>query len=144
MVSKSKAGQDKNGIPADEAAQADAPEKETPPAAPAASPLTTLILTDIALSAGRALLVRSAAGKGVAGRMFGRALPARGAGGLIKAPSLTGSLVGTAIARVATRSVPGAIVVGGGLVAKALYDRRKARHARAAAKASAKRLPPKG
>jgi hypothetical protein len=141
MVSKSKAGQDKNGIPADEAAQADAPEKETPPAA---SPLTTLILTDIALSAGRALLVRSAAGKGVAGRMFGRALPARGAGGLIKAPSLTGSLVGTAIARVATRSVPGAIVVGGGLVAKALYDRRKARHARAAAKASAKRLPPKG
>ena len=141
MVSKSKAGQDKNGTPADEAAQADAPEKETPPAA---SPLTTLILTDIALSAGRALLVRSAAGKGVAGRMFGRALPARGAGGLIKAPSLTGSLVGTAIARVATRSVPGAIVVGGGLVAKALYDRRKARHARAAAKASAKRLPPKG
>ena len=141
MVSKSKAGQDKNGIPADEAAQADAPEKETPPAA---SPLTTLILTDIALSAGRALLVRSSAGKGVAGRMFGRALPARGAGGLIKAPSLTGSLVGTAIARVATRSVPGAIVVGGGLVAKALYDRRKARHARAAAKASAKRLPPKG
>jgi len=141
MVSKSKAGQDKNGIPADEAAQADAPEKETPPAA---SPLTTLILTDIALSAGRALLVRSAAGKGVAGRMFGRALPARGAGGLIKGPSLTGSLVGTAIARVATRSVPGAIVVGGGLVAKALYDRRKARHARAAAKASAKRLPPKG
>ena len=141
MVSKSKAGQDKNGIPADEAAQADAPEKETPPAA---SPLTTLILTDIALSAGRALLVRSAAGKGVAGRMFGRALPARGAGKLIKGPSLTGSLVGTAIARVATRSVPGAIVVGGGLVAKALYDRRKARHARAAAKASAKRLPPKG
>ncbi|WP_054530812.1 hypothetical protein [Erythrobacter sp. SG61-1L] len=30
-----------------------------------------------------------------------------------------------AVTRLATRSVPGAIVVGGGLVAKALYERRK-------------------
>ncbi|NMN03369.1 MULTISPECIES: hypothetical protein [unclassified Novosphingobium] len=111
-----------------------APAKGEPPAT---SPLTTLILTDIALSAGSALLARGVAGRGLAGRVLGRALPVRSPGGLIKAPSLAGSLVGTAIARVATRSVPGAIVVGGGLVAKALYDRRKARRARKAAKAAA-------
>jgi hypothetical protein len=42
-------------------------------------------------------------------------------------PSLKGKFVGAALARVATRSVPGAIVVGAGVIAKALYDRRHAR-----------------
>lgn len=101
--------------------------------APASSPLTTLILTDIAMSAGSALLARSVAGRGIAGRVLARALPTRSPGGLIRGPSLAGSLVGTAIARIATRSVPGAIVVGGGLVAKALYERRKAKRAAKAA-----------
>ncbi len=41
--------------------------------------------------------------------------------------SLTGALAGAAITRIATRSVPGAILVGGGMLAKALYDRRHAR-----------------
>ena len=35
------------------------------------------------------------------------------------------TLIGTAVARIATRSVPGAIMVGGGLLAKTLYDRRQ-------------------
>ena len=35
------------------------------------------------------------------------------------------TLVGTALARIATKSVPGAIVVGGGMLAKALYERRR-------------------
>lgn len=43
------------------------------------------------------------------------------------------AIAGAVIARVATRSVPGALLVSGGLVAKALYvrkrDRRKARKA---------------
>lgn len=38
--------------------------------------------------------------------------------------SLTKGIAGAAITKIATRSVPGAIVVGGGLIAKALYDRR--------------------
>jgi hypothetical protein len=42
------------------------------------------------------------------------------------------------ILRVATRSVPGAILVGGGLLAKALQDRRKARKARQRIAAEAK------
>jgi hypothetical protein len=44
--------------------------------------------------------------------------------------------VATAMAvRIATRSVPGAIVVGGAAVAKRLYDRRRAK--------TAKKAPPK-
>ncbi len=43
--------------------------------------------------------------------------------------SITGALAGAAITRIATKSVPGAIIVGGGMLAKALYDRRHARKA---------------
>ncbi len=145
MVSKGKAAKSEQDINEDgtQAVPAKAePAKAAPTQAgpakddqPLNSPLTTLILTDIAMSAGSALLARGVAGKGLAGRVLGKALPVRTPGGLIRGPSLVGSLVGTAIARVATRSVPGAIVVGGGLVAKALYDRRKTRRARAALKA---------
>ncbi len=46
---------------------------------------------------------------------------ARSKGGLKRA------IAGAAVTRIATRSVPGAIVVGGGMLAKALYDRRRAR-----------------
>ncbi|OYX61786.1 MAG: hypothetical protein B7Y88_15050 [Sphingomonadales bacterium 32-64-17] len=38
---------------------------------------------------------------------------------------LVSTIAIAAVTRLATRSVPGALVVGGGLVAKALYDRRK-------------------
>lgn len=41
--------------------------------------------------------------------------------------TLTGKLAGAALLRIATRSVPGAIVVTGGLLAKSLHDRRKAK-----------------
>ena len=41
--------------------------------------------------------------------------------------SLTGAITGAALTRIATRSVPGALIVGGGLLAKSLYDRRRAR-----------------
>lgn len=103
-----------------------------------ASPLTTLILTDIALRAGTALLQR-----GTTGRLLSRALPSGKTRDAVKRPSLAGSLVGTALAKVATRSVPGAIVVGGGLVAKALYDRRRAKqlHAELQGKPKTKTKP---
>jgi hypothetical protein len=41
--------------------------------------------------------------------------------------SLSAAIAGAALTRIATRSVPGAIVVGGGLLAKSLYDRRHRR-----------------
>ena len=44
-----------------------------------------------------------------------------------KKPGLAGKLAGAALVRIATRSVPGAILVTGGLIAKTLHDRRKAK-----------------
>ena len=44
--------------------------------------------------------------------------------------SITGAIAGAAITRIATRSVPGAILIGGGILAKGLYDRRRAHLAR--------------
>lgn len=44
-------------------------------------------------------------------------------------PSFTRKLAGAALLRIAMRSVPGAILVGGGFVAKRLHDRHKARKA---------------
>lgn len=43
-----------------------------------------------------------------------------------KGASLGKGLAGVALARIATRSVPGAILIGGGMLAKLLYDRRRA------------------
>jgi hypothetical protein len=47
----------------------------------------------------------------------------------VKKPSLGRRLASAALVRVATKSVPGAILVSGGLIAKALHDRHKARRA---------------
>jgi hypothetical protein len=43
-----------------------------------------------------------------------------------KRKSLLRAVTGTVALRIATRSVPGAILVGGALIAKRLYDRRHA------------------
>lgn len=92
--------------------------------APSSNPMTNLILADIALRAGGALLRR-----GVEKGLVGTALGNKKAGRIIKGRTMVQTLVGTALARVATRSVPGAIVVGGALVAKSLYDRKRQRKA---------------
>lgn len=55
-----------------------------------------------------------------------------------KRKSLLGGVAGAVAMRVATRSVPGAIVVTGALIAKRLYDRR---HADKRAKAPEKAKP---
>jgi len=46
---------------------------------------------------------------------------------ILKGRTLGAAFVRRAILRLATRSVPGAILVGGGLLAKALHDRRKSK-----------------
>ncbi|HEX4847526.1 MAG TPA: hypothetical protein VFV30_05245 [Novosphingobium sp.] len=43
--------------------------------------------------------------------------------------TLLGGIAGAVAVRVATRSVPGAIVVGGAVIAKRLYDRKRAKSA---------------
>jgi hypothetical protein len=86
---------------------------------PSPNPMTNLIIADLALRAGAALL-RHSVEKGIVGSKLGKGK----AGRIIKGRTMMQSLVGTAIARIATRSVPSAVIVGGGLLAKTLYDRR--------------------
>jgi hypothetical protein len=86
------------------------------------NPVANLVLADLALRGGGALL-RRAVEKGLLTPKMGK----KGAVERIKARSMGETLLSTALARVATRSVPGAIVIGGGMLAKTLYDRRKAR-----------------
>jgi hypothetical protein len=70
-----------------------------------------------------AKLARQHGGKLLDGAI-GKALPATGGKG-----SLLSGIAGAALVRIASRSVPGAIVVGGGLLAKTLYDRRRIKRA---------------
>jgi len=87
---------------------------------PSPNPMTNILIADIALRGGGRLL-RHVVERGVLGVKYS---PEK-AQNIVKGRSMAQTLIGTAIARVATRSVPGAIIVGGGLLAKALYDRRK-------------------
>jgi len=57
------------------------------------------------------------------GLLKGKAVP----GKVIRGSTIKETLIGTALAAVARRSVPGAILVGGGLLAKAISDRRRAK-----------------
>ncbi|MCW1401167.1 hypothetical protein OKA06_02030 [Novosphingobium sp. MW5] len=84
------------------------------------NPMTNLLITDLLLRGGGRLL-KNVVERTVLGASF---TPAK-AKKIVKGRSMTQTLVGTALARVATRSVPGAIVVGGGVLAKALYERRR-------------------
>lgn len=91
---------------------------------PSPNPMTNLVLADIALRGGGQIL-RRAVEKGLLGKAY---TPIKAAE-LIKGRSMGQTLVGTAIARIATRSVPGALLVGGGLLAKTLYDRKRGKQA---------------
>lgn len=98
-------------------------EVPTPPA-PSPNPMTNLILADVALRTGGQVLRHA-----VERTLLGTRYPKDKARAIVKGRNMTQTLLGTAAARIATRSVPGALIVGGGLLAKALYDRRKGREA---------------
>jgi hypothetical protein len=86
------------------------------------NPMTNLIVADVALRAGGRLLRHV-----VERTLLGVKYPPDKARDIVKGRSMAQTLVGTAVARVATRSVPGALLIGGGLIAKALYDRSQKR-----------------
>jgi hypothetical protein len=89
---------------------------------PSPNPATNLILADIAIRGGGRLLRHA-----VERTLLGVKYPPGKARDVVKGRSMLHTLVGTAVARVATRSVPGALLIGGGLLAKTLYDRSKDR-----------------
>lgn len=96
-----------------------APEPPTSGQSTGGPTATAVVLADIALRGGSRLLSMA----------VNRALLGRNGSGKLVPRSLGGKLVGTALTRVAMRSVPGALVVGGGLLAKTLYDRRRSKAA---------------
>ena len=100
---------------------------------PSPNPHTNLLIADIALRGG-ALLVRRAMERGLLGSKYAP----RKARAILKGRTMGETLVHSAIARVAMQSVPGAIIVGGGLIAKTLYDRARPLHARAEGEADLK------
>lgn len=85
---------------------------------------TNLVIADIALRTGSML-----ARRGIERGLLGAKYTPRKARNIIRGRSMTEALLGTAVAKIATRSVPGAILMGGGLLAKTLYDRRRGRKA---------------
>ena len=93
---------------------------------PSPNPATNLLIAEIAVaSAGR--LARRSMEKGLLKARFEK----RQAVAIVEGRGMVHTMVTAAVARMATRSVPGALLVGGGLFAKVLYDRsisrRKAR-----------------
>jgi hypothetical protein len=91
---------------------------------PSPNPMTNLVIADIAMRGGGRLLRHL-----VERTVLGVKYPPDKARDIVKGRSMTQTLLGTAVARIATRSVPGALLVGGGLIAKTLYDRSKKRRA---------------
>lgn len=89
---------------------------------PTDNPATNLILADIAIRAGT-YLARRGVEKGLLAGRYGKET----AHDIVKNRSLKQSLASFILASVATRSLPGAVLVGGGALAKTLLDRRKSR-----------------
>lgn len=89
---------------------------------PTENAATNLLIADVAIRAG-GFLVRHAVEKGLLRNRFGRTTARE----IISNRTLGQTLISTGLARIATRSVPGAVIVGGGALAKALYDRRKSK-----------------
>ncbi len=93
---------------------------------PSPDPATNLIISDLLLrSAGR--IIRLSFEKGLLGRRYGKQFAKEA----IANRSILHTVAAYGATKIATRSLPGAAVVWGGLIAKTLYDRRKGkRHAR--------------
>lgn len=111
--------------------------KEVAPPSP--NPMTNLIIADLVLRGGGRLL-RHLVERNVLKAKY----PSDTAKSIVSGRGMAQTLIGTAVARVATRSVPGAILVGGGLLAKTLYDRRKGTEAKEKGKQAVARRVAKG
>lgn len=97
--------------------------KKAPPPSP--NPMTNLLIADLVLRGGGRLL-RQLVETNVLKTQYSPGKARK----IVKGRGMMQTLVSTAVARIATRSVPGAILVGGGLLAKALYDRSRGAEAK--------------
>jgi len=108
--------------------------------APSPNPMTNMILADV-LMRGSGSLMRRAVEHSLLGKALGSPTKAKR---IIKGRTMTQTLVGTALARIATRSVPGALIVGGGLLAKTLFDRKRGHKAREAGEKAVEKQADRG
>lgn len=122
-----------NGLPASATPETDAATGPSP------NSLTNLVLATVALRGGGML-----ARRGIERALLGRRYSPEKAKNIVKSRTMTQALLGTAAARVATTSVPGAILVGGGLLAKVLYDRHKGKAAEIKGEKDIQELAEKG
>ncbi|HKT85868.1 MAG TPA: hypothetical protein VJQ77_07280 [Novosphingobium sp.] len=106
---------------------------------PSPNPHTNLAIADIALR-GSTFLARRAVERVLLGRRYA---PSK-AKAILKGRSMKETVLHTVLARVAMQSVPGAIIIGGGLLAKTLYDRSKARQKKAEGEARLQEMAEKG
>lgn len=90
---------------------------------PTENPATNLMFADVAIRAG-SYVVRRAIEKNMLQSRYGK----NTAHQIIANKTLGQTLLSFGLARLATRNLPGAVVVGGGALAKTLLDRSKARH----------------
>ena len=88
------------------------------------NPMTNLLLTDLVLR-GSGQIMRHAVERTILGTRYSKDK----AKNIVKGRSMAQTIVSTMLARVATRSIPGAILVGGGMLAKTLYDRSQGKRA---------------
>jgi len=89
---------------------------------PSTNPATNLLIADIAIR-GASRLFRRTVEIGLLRAKF----PPEKARDIVEGRTLGQTLVSAGIARVATRSLPGALLVAGGLFAKAVFDRSLSR-----------------
>jgi len=92
---------------------------------PSPNPSTNQLLADLALQGG-SLLLRRSVERSILGMTDGKKPDAKNA---VKR-TVGQTILGAAVAKLATKSVPGAIVVAGGLLALTLHERRKAKLAK--------------
>lgn len=89
---------------------------------PSPNSATNLLIADVVLR-GVSMLFRRSAEE----RMLRTRIDPELARRVLNGRTMGRSLATYAVTRIATRSIPGLLVVGGGLVAKTIFDRRSAR-----------------
>jgi len=89
---------------------------------PTENPATNFLIADLAIRAG-SHIVRRGVEKGFLAGRYGKDTAHQ----IVHNKSLGRTLASAVLARIATKSVPGAVLVGGGALAKTLLDRRKTR-----------------
>lgn len=93
---------------------------------PSSNPATNLIMANAIIRAG-SILFRKAVEKRMLKDRYGKDT----AQSIVENQGMGANLLSLGMARMAAKSSTGAVVVGGGMLAKTLYDRRQAKKARA-------------